>query len=109
MLPQFNLKTSLATIVATILLALNAGLIYPQTLEVVDFRPDQNTVVLSTSTGILYEYPDEYPADDADFHIGELYSCIMCNEYLTQVITDDYILWLHGTGFVAENFVKPQF
>ena len=105
---MLNPKTAFASIIATILLALNSGLIYPQTLEVVDFRPDQGTVVLSTSTGILYEYPDEYPADDADFHIGELYACVMCNEYLTQVITDDFILWLRGTGYVTSNFIKPQ-
>ena len=101
-----NIKTAFASIIATILLALNAGFIYPQTLEVVDFRPDQGTVVLSTSTGILYEYPDEYPAADADFHIGELYAVIMVNDQLTQVITDDYILWLHGTGYITTNFVR---
>lgn len=87
-------------------MAVQLNVIYPETLEVVDFRPDQGTVVLSTASGVLYEVADEYPADDVEYEIGELFSAIMLNEYLTQSILDDEVLHLEPSGFVTERFIR---
>ena len=100
-------KTTVATIIAVITMAIALNIIYPETLEVVDFRPDQGTVVLSTASGVLYEVADEYPADDVEYIIGELFSAIMLNSALTETILDDEVLHLEPSGFVTPRFVAP--
>lgn len=99
-------KTTIATIIAIVVMAVQLNVIYPETLEVVDFRPDQGTVVLSTASGVLYEVSDQYPADDVEYIVGELFSAIMLNEYLTQTILDDEVLHLEPSGFVTERFIR---
>lgn len=73
-----------------------SGLIYPTTLRVVSV--EQKTVTLATSSGVVYEMPD----DDGDWMPGELASVIMFTNG-SEAIYDDSILAARYCGFKTLN------
>ena len=72
-----------------------AGLIYPETMQITDISGDR--VTLETSTGIVYEM------DGAeDYFEGDLVSCLMWSNG-TEKVFDDVIVSARYAGYVVEE------
>lgn len=69
-----------------------AGIIYPQTYIVTDVDYEADTVEITTATGYTYEF-----SGTEDWIEGDLCSCLMFNNYTTD-ITDDTIITVRYAG-----------
>lgn len=89
------MKATISIITAiSIVVALSAaGIIYPQTMEVVKVDAVDDAVYLMTSTGYIYAM-----SGTDDWEAGDLASLIM-NSKGTPDITDDEIITARYTGF----------
>ena len=74
----------------------SAGLIYPETMEVISTKND--VLTMQTSTGHIYE------KEDADgWNVGDLASVLMFSNG-TPKVYDDVILAAKYSGYTKNNF-----
>ena len=89
------MKTA-AAVMAAIALAISiaaAGIIYPQTMEIIKVDKETDEVFLMTATGYVYAR-----SGAEDWEVGDLAALIM-NSNGTPDITDDEIIAARYSGF----------
>ena len=83
----------LAILLALAMMLACSGLIYSEAMEIVEINDD--VVMVSTSTGILYEFEGA-----EDYMVGDIVAVTMFSNG-TRIVLDDVILSVRASGYTV--------